>query len=137
MTRKPVVIGLVLLVASSGPLRAADASVACQFGIVTAAHEILVFCGETIDAVSESRYQQLTRDFSQFMAANETSNKPRAAFNLTDQDSLSQLGKDRICAEREYPMFRLFFEHHVSDEGMAAIARLLSVPKDPFEGDCL
>jgi hypothetical protein len=68
MNKRAAVIGLAFVIASSGPLRA-EASIACEFVLLKYTHEGLLFCGEKIDAVSESRYQKVAEDFLDFIAA--------------------------------------------------------------------
>lgn len=137
MGRKMAVSVLVSLLASSAHANA-RAAIACELDLVRHGHESLVFCKDQIDPVSESRYQQMVQDFSIFISANPPSRPPSVPLETVEQiqTTLSQMGWDQVCRGSDYPELRRIFFHYVSDEGVEAVRKLLSVPKDPYEGDC-
>jgi hypothetical protein len=112
-----------------------NASINCEFAVLKQAHETLMFCGETIDPVSEARYDKLTKGFQSFIASNPDS---RPGWNSVEeiQRSLLREGRDRVCKDPDYAWLREAFGRYVSDAGMAEVGSLLSRPRDPSEGDC-
>src|SRR5450631_3566419 len=115
-------------------------AISCEFGMLSYAHEILIYCGEQIDPVSESRYAQLFRKFSDFDLANRQPPKPSESFESYEaqevQKRLRKLGPDAVCKDPDYPELRRVFFRYVSDEGVTAVQKLLSVPRNPNQGDC-
>jgi hypothetical protein len=138
VSRKSLSIGLAGLCFCMPSAYANDMAVACEFEILKQAHETLVYCGELIDSVSETRYEKLFWDFSSFVAANANAKKNSYNGSLEQiQRRLHQDGRDLVCKDPGYPLLRQAFFRYVSDEGMAEVGRLLSHPQNPFEGDCL
>ena len=140
--RRYAIICAISLVTPSA--HAGSASIACEYGLLREAHEILLFCGEQIDEQNERRYQKLVGDLSSFIAANgKTSNHlASSAINESTEEIRNHLireGQDRVCRSSDVPLalLRQSFLRTVSDVGVDELKKLLSRPQDPFEGDCL
>jgi hypothetical protein len=116
----------------TGSTFTAGAAINCEFQRLRQTHEILAFCGEEIDAASEARYVQLTKEF-------EARSLPEPApWDGVDKihGRLAQTAKEQVCKATELSSLKREFLEHVSEAGMAPLRNLLSQPRNPREGDC-
>src|SRR5450631_3453456 len=75
-------------------------AISCEFGMLSYAHEILIYCGEQIDPVSESRYAQLFRKFSDFDLANRQPPKRPNRSNRSNRTKPKRFRKGCVSLDR-------------------------------------
>jgi len=130
--------GIICAISLAPSVQASSFSIGCEFLLLREVHETLLFCGEHIDEPNERRYQKLVGDLSSFIDANEKMNQHPAFTKSVDEirDHLVREGQDRVCKSSDVALWRKTFLRAVSDAGMEEVGKLLSRPRDPFEGDC-
>jgi hypothetical protein len=112
-------------------------SIKCEFSLLKETHEMLAYCGEKIDQVTEQRYDEISKRFTSFIAANHAS-KPGLDHSVEEiRRRLQREDRDHVCKGSDYELARRVFFAYVSDSKMAAVNALLSRPRDPSEGECL